>query len=49
MDIFLDEVIALNRIIPGLFTFSDLRDMAFDDYEKVLTKAKKIGREHGQR
>ena len=40
MDTLLDEAIYINSIFWGAFSFSDLKDMAFDNYENVLSKAR---------
>ena len=42
MSIFIEECIALNKVLPGAFSFGDLQNLYFDDYEKVLQKTKEM-------
>lgn len=42
MDCLLYESIFINRVIPGCFSYSDLSCMEFEQYEKVLQRAREI-------
>ena len=42
MDDLLRESIFINQVIPGCFTYNDLRFMVFSEYEKILQIAKEI-------
>ena len=42
MDDLLRESIFINQVIPGCFSYNDLRFMDFSEYEKVLQIAKEI-------
>lgn len=46
--IFLGEVLAINSRTPGAFSYNDLGNMSFDDYEyviKLLKDMEKNGRQ----
>ena len=43
-DDLLRESIFINQIIPGCFTYNDLRFMNFSEYEKVLQIAKDVNK-----
>lgn len=45
IDVLLDEYIAINLIVPGLFTFEEIKKLNFHEYEKVIQKVRKIGEE----
>lgn len=42
IDSMLDEAVFINRVIPGCFSYDNLRHMKFSEYEKVLSIAKEI-------
>ena len=42
-DILLDEYIAINLIVPGLFTLEEIKKLNFYEYEKLIKKVSKIG------
>lgn len=38
----LREAIFICRVIPGCFSYNDLSEMEFDDYESIYESARKI-------
>lgn len=44
-EVFLNEVVFINRVIPGAFTYQDLYNLEFDQYELLLDSVIKIAKE----
>lgn len=49
IDDLLQESIFICRVIPGCFSFDDLKNMEFDIYDKVYETAKRINADNGKK
>lgn len=38
----INETIFINQVLPGAFSYTDLKNMAFSDYEEILNRVKDI-------
>lgn len=48
MKTLIKEAITINQIVPGVFSFSDLLGMNYDDYELVIQEMKRINKKDGR-
>jgi len=44
-EVMIHEVMFINRILPGAFSFKDLKGLYFKEYELILEEVKKIAKE----